>query len=245
MRPWYLRWWGIAALIYLGVTGLLGGWLFVASRRVSVPRASPEGVLRTKEFTEATSDAVPVAIDPKVSLVTEDDPSLGPADAVLTIVEFSDFQCPYCRRAFPIIREVAARYGKRLRVIYRDFPVDALHESARRAAEAGQCAHAQGKFWAYHDKLFTNADLLDDASLRKYARAVGLDGQKFDVCLAAGQFSEEVAEDVAVGRQLGVRGTPTWFFVLGTDTAHARRVEGVISREALVRVLDRFVGSPQ
>lgn len=232
-------------LVYVGSTGALGGWFLIVSRRVAVPRATSVEVLRTSEFTEAQSGAVPVTIDPNVPIITDDDPSMGATDARLTIVEFSDFQCPFSLRAFPVIREAMARYGNRLRVVYRDFPVDSLHEFARRAAEAGQCAHAQGKFWAYHDKLFAHAGILDDASLRKYARAVGLDGQQFDVCLSSGRFAAEVAADVEAGQKLGVRGTPTWFFVLGNDTAHARRVEGVIPREALFRVLDHFLHNPQ
>lgn len=251
--PWYLRWWGIAILAYLAVTAVLGIAFLVMNRR---SRASvvPE-VLRAGGFTAAKSTAdrqQSASVDASmVRLVTDADPAIGApaATAKLTIVEFSDFECPFCRQAFPIIRGIAAAYGDRgVRYVYRDFPVDALHANARAAAEAAQCAHAQGKFWAYHDKLFQNAGApdanttngggLDRASLARYARQVGLD-QRFDVCLASGEMHDAVQRDVDAGTALGVHGTPTWFFMTGNDPSTARRVEGVIPREAFTQFLDR------
>jgi len=183
-------------------------------------------------------------------MFSEHDPAIGaPLDrAQLVIVEYSDFQCPFCRAAFPIIREAVTTYGDRgFRFVYRDFPVDEIHADARLAAEAAQCAHAQGKFWAYHDKLFQSAGAatsagasgLDSASLLRYAEQVGIDRAPFAACLQSKQFASEVAADHDAGVKLGVRGTPTWFLLPGGDPAKARRVEGVIPRAALQDLLER------
>lgn len=238
-RPWYRRTWGMVLLVYLAVSAGLAVWLLVAvsstpSRGTSVDAGAARAI---------PADAV---------LVAHDDPALGAADAALTIVEFSDFQCPYCRRAFPIIREIAERYGDRIRYVYRDFPVEEIHEDARRAAEAAQCAHAQGKFWAYHDRLFQQQEAqcpsgvvcengLDAVSLIAHARAVGLDVPAFEQCAASGTFADAVQGDRAVGLQLGVRGTPTWFFIPHGDVRRARRVEGVIPRDAFITFVEQVL----
>ncbi|MBI4434378.1 DsbA family protein, partial [Candidatus Uhrbacteria bacterium] len=239
MRPWYLRWWGIVIIVYIAVTGVLGIGFIVASRRApTVPASARDDVLRVGGFTAAeTVNSQQSTVNRQQLLVTDSDPTLGATAAIagVTIVEFSDFQCPFCRAAFPIIRQVASQYGGRgLRYVYRDWFNDELHPDARRAAEAAQCAHAQGKFWAFHDKVFQNQEQMDAKSLAAYARQVGLDGQRFDVCVASKEFASAVQQDIDAGTSFGVRGTPTWFFILGGDVANARRVEGVIPRDVLV-----------
>ena len=227
MRPWYLRWWGIVVIGYVALTGVLG-IAALSSSRSAAARPTIFDSIRAGGFTESK----PIADSRKpiadVPLVTDTDPAIGTATPLLTIVEFSDFECPYCREAFPTIRGIASRYGDRIRFIYRDFPVDTLHANARLAAEAAQCAHAQGKFWAYHDRLFQNASALDRAALTTHARAVGLDAVAFDACVDGKQFAEAVEADVHAGRALGVKGTPTWFFLRYGDPTTARRVEGAI-----------------
>ena len=106
-------------------------------------------------------------------------PSRGPADAPVTIVEFSEFQCPFCRRVLPTLREVEDRYRGRVRLVFRHFPL-ARHKDAPKAAEAAECARDQGRFWEMHDRLFENAERLGVADLKRHARAVGLDGPAFD-----------------------------------------------------------------
>lgn len=237
--PWFRRSWGIAVLAYLLVTGVLGIAFLVSSRRAQLNRTqAPLDTLRTGGFTEARPTAA--TVDRSVSIFSGSDPAIGSAQPKLLIVEYSDFQCPFCRAAFPIIREAVTTYGDRgLRLVYRDFPVDEIHPEARGAAEAAQCAHAQGKFWAYHDKLFQNADALDAISLARYAEQVGLDRTQFDACAASRQFRQAVEEDYQAGVKLGVKGTPTWFFLPDGDPQKARRVEGVIPREALFGFLER------
>jgi len=238
MRPWYSRWWGIAILAYIAVTAVLGIVFLVTSRGASsFASSSPLDTLRAGGFTE--KQGVGGTFDASVPLFTDRDPAIGAERPALVIVEFSDFQCPFCRQAFPIMREAVAQYGDRLRFVYRDFPVDELHSEARGAAEAAQCAHAQGKFWAYHDRVFQNAEALDAASLARYAEQVGLDRAQFDACVAARTFQSEVEEDLQAGLRMGVQGTPTWFFLPDGDPRKARRVEGVIPRDALLQFLER------
>jgi protein-disulfide isomerase len=242
--PWYRSPWGIAVLAYLLVTGVLGIAFLVTSRRVArTPTPSPLDTLRAGGFTEAQQGAgsrQQIAVDLSVPIFSDSDPAIGSDQPRLVVVEYSDFQCPFCRAAFPIIREAVATYGDRgLRLVYRDFPVDEIHTQARGAAEAAQCAHAQGKFWAYHDKLFQNAEAMSQPSLFAYAEQVGLDRTAFESCIQTKQFAGAVEGDYQAGVKLGVKGTPTWFLLPGGDPKKARRVEGVIPREALLRFLER------
>lgn len=224
----------IAVGAFFGIVVFLVVLVGVVLVRRTAPTAPPE--TSTGQFTALRNDAVPsvVGADAIVRLVTDDDPAIGARDARVTIVEFSDFECPFCLEAFPIIRELMAAYGDRVRFIYRDFPVSEIHASAQKAGEAGECAHAQGKFWAMHDKLFQNAPRFSDDALKGYARAIGLEGTAFDSCLASGQFAQEVVNDRADGLALGVRGTPTWFI-------NGRKVEGVIPADTFRLLIDRFL----
>ncbi len=142
----------------------------------------------------------------------DDDPARGPAGAAVTIVEFSDFQCPFCQRfsreTLPLILK---NYGDRVRFVYRDFPLAQLHPGAQPAAEAAQCAFEQGRFWEYHDLLFQDPGALNAATFRAYARTLGLDAAAFDRCVEARRFAGEVQRDFAAGRSYGVNATPTFF----------------------------------
>ena len=157
----------------------------------------------------------------------DDDPVKGSPDAPVTIVEFSEFQCPYCgyyvREVFPRIDEAYIKTGK-VKYVFRDFPLTSIHPNAQKAAEAGGCAAQQGKFWEYHDLLFAHQDTLDVASLKQYAADLGLDSARFDACLDSGAMAEEVAGDVADGQAYGVSGTPA-FFVNGIKLTGAQPFE--------------------
>jgi protein-disulfide isomerase len=137
-------------------------------------------------------------------------PSKGPATAKVTIVEFSDFQCPFCSRGKEAIDQVVKAYGDKVRVVFRDFPLS-FHENAQKAAEAGQCAHEQGKFWEMHDWMFDNQKTLGVPELKAAARKLGLKGDDFDKCVDSGKFAGAVAENMKAGTQAGVRGTPAFF----------------------------------
>lgn len=155
---------------------------------------------------------------------SDDDPFMGNGEANIIIVEFSDFQCSFCRVSFPIIREFVTMHEEEIKYIYRDWPIDDIHPDARLAAEAGGCAHAQDKFWSYHDRLFQNQNDLSKDGLLLYAKQSGLDIDEFSTCLEEGRNADEVEADQQSGFELGVVGTPTWFI-------NGEKFEGVIPLE--------------
>ena len=168
--------------------------------------------------------------DQTINVTSIDDPTLGTPGAPVTIVEFADFGCPYSKEASFVIRTLAAQYPEKFHLIYRDFPIAELHPIAGKAAEAGECAHEQGKFWEYHDKLYQNQDTLDDASFDIFATALNLDVAKFHQCLTSGKYTDEVAQDYQDGVNADVRGTPTFFI-------NGNRIAGSIPKDILEKVL--------
>ncbi len=142
--------------------------------------------------------------------VTAEGPSRGPKDAPITIVEFSDFECPYCGAAHDTVEQVMSTYAGKVRLVYRQFPLS-FHPHAEKAAEASLCAADQGKFWEYHDVLFKNQKKLDPTDLKAFASEVGMDGQKFGQCLESGDKKKAVDADQQAGLAAGVGGTPAFF----------------------------------
>jgi protein-disulfide isomerase len=138
------------------------------------------------------------------------DPALGPAGAPVEIVEFSDFQCPFCQRAAATVQKVRAAFGDRVRLVFKDFPLS-THPDAFAAAEAAQCAREQGKFWEYHDRLFANQQALGRGDLKRYAVQLGLDAARFDACLNEDRLKYLVQADVDESQRYGVSSTPTFF----------------------------------
>ncbi len=151
----------------------------------------------------------------------DDDPALGPEDAPVTIIEFSDYQCPFCSRAEPTIKQILEEYGDKVRFVYRDFPLDQLHPFARKASEASHCAEEQGKFWEYHDALYENQAGINAAGLEQFAKDIGLDMDAFKTCLDSGKYANEVQKDLDDGQEYGVSGTPA-FFVNGFSISGAQ-----------------------
>jgi protein-disulfide isomerase len=144
--------------------------------------------------------------------VTEDrDHFQGPADAAVTLVEYGDYECPFCGAAYPIIKEVQARTGEVLRFVFRNFPITTSHPHAERAAEAAEAAAAQGRFWEMHDLLYENQKRLRDQDLRAYAERLGLDVEPFDRDLAEHVHVARIHEDFMSGVRSGVNGTPTFY----------------------------------
>jgi protein-disulfide isomerase len=162
-------------------------------------------------------------------------PSKGPEKAPITIVEFSDFQCPYCSRAEGVVAEVLRAYPDKVRVFYRDFPLP-NHGDAPKAAEAAHCAGDQGKYWEMHAKLFANQQSLDVKALKGHAKAIGLDAAKFDSCLDSGEKARLVEEGKKSGAGLGVTGTPA-FFVNGI------LISGAQPFEAFKEIIDAELAS--
>ncbi|HYV47968.1 MAG TPA: thioredoxin domain-containing protein, partial [Myxococcaceae bacterium] len=160
----------------------------------------------------APAAAAPAAPAVKKVPVPDDAPFFGPKNAKVTIVEFSDFECPFCQRAVAPLHQVKDAYPKDVKVVFRQFPLPAtMHPHAMGAAEAALAAHEQGKFWQMHDKLFDNRSALNRPDLEKYAQEIGLDMNKFKAALDGGKFKAKIAEDQSAGGAVGVGGTPTFF----------------------------------
>ncbi|MGI8835783.1 MAG: thioredoxin domain-containing protein [Pyrinomonadaceae bacterium] len=168
------------------------------------------------------------------SISVDDDPTRGDATAIVTVVEFTDFQCPSCAAMQPILDDVLKSYGNKVRFVVRDFPLSA-HANARKAAEAANAANAQGKFFEYVALLFKNQNALDVASLKKYASDLGLNRALFDAALDTGKYSAEVKYDIEEGEKYGVDSTPT-VFINGVALT-------VLSPEALRAAIDKALAT--
>ena len=143
--------------------------------------------------------------------VSERDHSQGPADAAVTLVEYGDYECPYCGAAYPIIKEVQSRMGERLRFVFRNFPITTSHPHAQQAAEAAEAAGVLGQFWPMHDLLYENQKRLRDEDLLSYADQLGLDVDRFKRELDEHVYAERVHDDFMSGVRSGVNGTPTFY----------------------------------
>jgi len=158
-------------------------------------------------------------------------PARGPASAPVTIVEFSDFQCPFCSRITPTLEQVVSKYGDKVRLVFRQFPLP-MHANAAKAAESALCANEQGKFWAMHDAMFKDqAGLAVDALKAKAASIPGLDANAFNSCLDSGKETPAVQADEKAGNKAGVNGTPAMF-------VNGRFISGVVSADDLSKVID-------
>lgn len=164
-------------------------------------------------------------------------PVLGNKAAKVQIVEFSDFQCPFCARGADIVHQIQKKYGNKVAIAFKQFPLP-MHKDARPAAEASLCVNEQGvdKFWKYHDLLFKAQDKLDPASLEEMAKKAGADPAKFKACFEGKKFAQAVQDDMSYGEKVGVRSTPT-FFVNG------QIVNGAVPLEQFSEVIDEELGN--
>ena len=167
----------------------------------------------------------------RLMVAAEGFPSKGPADAPVTIVEFSDFQCPYCSRVLPILDKVTEEYGDKVQIVFRQFPLLNIHPQALKAAEASLCAHDQGKFWEMHDAMFEDQKGLRVDQLKAKAGALGFDIAAFDECLDSGKYADQISEDLREGSQMGVTGTPAVFI-------NGRFLSGAQPYETFARIID-------
>jgi len=171
---------------------------------------------RRHEFAKTlqASAKVTIYLDPPLpfrATVGVDGPSRGAADALVTIVEFEDFQCPFCKKAQDTLQQVLLRYKDKVRVVHRDFPLQSLHPASWKAHEAGRCAEEQGKFWEYRDLLYKNAPAANPEQLIAYASQLGLDSTDFRKCLDSSKFKAVVQRDEGEANRLGIQGTPAFF----------------------------------
>jgi protein-disulfide isomerase len=159
--------------------------------------------------------------------------SLGPADAPVTIVEFSDFQCPYCKSADLIVKQIMAQYPDKIRFVYRHFPLTTIHPYAMQAAQASECANEQGKFWEMHDLIFRNQQEFSQDGYSeieffpKIANDLGIDNSKFRNCLRDQQYDAYITKDMSDGLKYGVEGTPTFF-------VNKQRINGISVLETTI-----------
>jgi protein-disulfide isomerase len=193
---------------------------------------------RAKRFREAfltslrTKAKIQVLLPPPVAETALDDaPSRGPKNAPVVLVEFADFECPFCRQMQPEIEQLLKEYDGKLTLYYKEFPLN-IHPHAEKAAEAARCAGDQGAFWPYHDILFGDRSSLEIPQLKESARTLKLDGARFDACLDSGQQVPAIQKDLAQGQLLGLAGTPGFFI-------NGHFLSGVVSYETLREVVEQ------
>ncbi|MBI2411308.1 MAG: thioredoxin domain-containing protein [Candidatus Kerfeldbacteria bacterium] len=235
-QSWWKQWGKVVLLV--GAILLLAIMMYFAKRTYSYYEQIRTGTVDFSQFEHGATTNLTNAEEvknPNLAYVNNfvDDPSIGPADAKLTIVAFEDFQCPNCGEVFLAEKQMLSQYGSQIRFVYRDFPITDLHEHAQAAAEAGQCANDQRKFWPYHDMLFQHQEQLDVTYLKQYAQQLGLNTDQFDNCLDSGKYTEEVKADFADGLRAGVGGTPTFFF-------NGNKLAGVITYAGFQKIINYF-----
>lgn len=197
-------------------------------QRISVRRAQFIKELRT-------AAGVKVNLEPPRVAVKAEGPVRGSANAPVTIVEFSDFECPFCGHAAETLLQVEKKYGDNVRVVFRDYPLFS-HRTAKRAAEAAHCAEELGKFWEMHDRLFTKGGPLTDGDLYRFAGQAGIDRDKFDQCLASGKYKEAWKPSQDEGNRVGVVSTPSFFI-------NGRMLVGAAGYEVFSKIIDEELAS--
>ena len=179
-------------------------------------------------------------------------PSQGSDTAAVTLVEFSDYQCPFCgryaRETSPQIQRDYVRTGK-LKYVFRDFPIESIHPNAFKAAEAAHCAGEQGKYWEMHDRLFANQSALSPAQLVLHGHAVGVDAEPFRQCLDSGKYAAEIRRDLEEGQNMGVRGTPTVFLgLIDAKTGQVKVAKMIVGAQPYARfkeAIDALLAAPR
>lgn len=228
--------WGpkIAAVILLFILFILaifawrvfGYYSKIKSGEISpLAREYRQSLAPATQLGQLLAKADPTASD----LATTDDPAYGSTNPKLTIVEFADFGCPYSKAEHYVVEAIAKKYAASVKVIYRDFPIEELHPGATLAAQAGECAADQDKFWPFHNSLYRQTDISTD-SLTKAAQSANLDLNRWQKCLQSGSKATEVEADLEAGAAAGVQGTPT-FFLNGV------KIEGEIPYEIFDQVV--------
>lgn len=220
----------IATLVVLVLLGVFVVRVVYYANLIRSGEFDPSSLSFTTAYTVSRALASEPVEDGVFDLETTDDPSLGSNSAQVTIVEFADFGCPYSQESSFVIRELALAYPEDVRFIYRDFPLSDIHPIAQKAAEAGECAQDQGKFWEYHDKLYQNQNGLTQDRLVEFAAELNMNVYQFETCLDSGRYADEVIEDYQAGVESGVRGTPTFFI-------NGNRIAGAIPKDILDAVI--------
>ncbi len=228
-HPWTIILLSIVAVVLI-LLGFFGYGVWVNYRRIKSGGVNLARYTTTK-YTAADVNAPSIVSLPRSQVETADDPALGPSDAVVTIVEFGDFECPFSAESFLVIKDLLKKYGDRIRFIYRDFPNPSIHADALPAALSAACADEQDKFFSYHDLLFANQENLASDNLTDYAKQSGLNVVAYEQCVSSQRHLREIVEDYNAGVAAGVRGTPTWF-------VNGYRIEGAIPYDDFVQIVE-------
>jgi len=215
---------------------LCGVAIVITSSYVRLLRQGAVDTLESLNFSDRFSSVAKTETKANtvVNVSSKDSPAVGDENAPIQAVEFIDFSCPYSKDESSVIRELVSAHPDLVRLTIRNFPLDALHPDARRAALAAMCADEQGKYWAMHDALFANQSSdgsFKDADLRRYALGSGVDAKKYDACMGKGAEATKIQTDVEAGKAAGVTGTPT-FFVNGY------KIDGAIPAEIWQKILN-------
>jgi protein-disulfide isomerase len=173
---------------------------------------------------------VEIKMEPVRVEVAATGPAKGPANAPVTIVEFSDFQCPFCSRVNPTLKQVQEKYGDKVRIVFRQFPLS-FHQMAAKAAEASLCAGDQGKFWELHDAMFADQQALGVDQLKTKAAGLGVNAEQFNQCLDSGKHTATVQADMKAGSEAGVNGTPAMFI-------NGRFINGAVPIDQITPIID-------
>ncbi|MCD4761641.1 thioredoxin domain-containing protein [bacterium] len=223
LKPWYKRWWGILLItLLLLLFSLLFAAFFYVVSIVKTTLNNTNGVTIKK------------TIKPELmqKIIGTDYYWLGTDEPEITIVEFSDFSCLYCKKSFPTIRELSLRYQDKIKYIFRDFPVTS--EQSADLAMAARCAGEQGLFWVLHDKLFINQGITTKEEILNLAEQSGTDIDRFVRCMDLKKYATEIEKDFNDGEELGVSGTPTWFI-------NGIMIEGSIPDNIFISIIENIL----
>lgn len=217
------------------IVGIIVGFFLANSVNISFSKKDNGGQV---VLNNQPAENVPQPQAVKIS-IKSDDHIRGAKKPKVYLVEYSDFQCPFCQRHFPTLQKVLKDYGNKVALVYRHYPLS-FHQNAQIAAEGSECASEQGKFWEFHDILFNKAQGdgtgLTPPDLEQYAKDLGLNSIKFDNCLATKKYSARVNGDLTEGSSFGVQGTPATFVV--DEDGNGELVSGAVSYETLKAVID-------
>ncbi len=207
IRRWYSRWWGRVIIIFLTIFAILllafGMYIFKMAYLLKTSQLTPQQLLGGQLSANKNAGFY--------QLISDTDPALGPTDAPVVIIEFSDFQCSACASAYPVVKQLLRNYGDEIRFVFKDMPGVEAHPQALLAALAGQCAKEQGKFWEMHNKIFENQSDISELSLKTYAVQLGLNSVAFGSCLNSDKYLADIESDLQTGISAGVEATPTFF----------------------------------
>ena len=229
-KRWHQKWWGVLFLIIIAILVLYtADFIYQFFAIVEAQNQANSQNFGISQLNQPT-------VDIRSIVENADDPFWGPKDAKIVIVEFSDFQCPYCEEAYTIMKKIRQEYQNSVKFIYRDFPNLLNHPSALDAALAGRCAAEQNKFWEMHDLMFENQSNLSTDNLKLMAQGAGLDSAQFDQCLDSQKYVTNIQSDLQDGLNFDLNGTPT-FFINGA------KVVGVIPYDSLKLAIDKLAQS--